>query len=120
MSIDVIGIRRRAPERPGENRVRTRDPYGLQTTRRAVSPPEQGVAVAGMYRSGADGVPEFIEGAAPTEERLHALLQTVIARLMTLLTHRGVLLEDDGQPYLAESDTAGEEARTLRPLQAGR
>jgi hypothetical protein len=39
---------------------------------------------------------------------------------MKLLTRRGVLLEDDGQSYLAESDTDGEEARTLRPLQAGR
>jgi hypothetical protein len=49
----------------------------------------------GVYRSHADGVPEFIEGAAPTEEALHALLQTVIAQLMQRLTHRGVLVEDD-------------------------
>jgi hypothetical protein len=40
-------------------------------------------------------------------------------RLLALLTRRGVLLEDDGQSYLAESDTDAEEARTLRPLQAG-
>jgi hypothetical protein len=40
----------------------------------------------GVYRSHADGVPEFIEVAAPTEEGLHDLLQTVIARLMKLLT----------------------------------
>jgi hypothetical protein len=73
----------------------------------------------GVYRCHADGVTEFIEGAAPTEERLHELLQTVIARLMTLLTRRGVLVEDDGQSYLAESETDSEEARTLRPLQAG-
>ena len=49
----------------------------------------------GVYRSHADGVPEFIEAAAPTEEALRALLQTVIARLMKLLTRRGVLVEDD-------------------------
>ena len=66
-----------------------------------------------MYRSHADGVPEFIEVAAPTEEGLHELLQTVIARLMTLLTRRGGLVEDDGRSYLAESDTDAEEARTL-------
>ena len=72
----------------------------------------------GVYRSHADGVPEFIEAAAPTEEALHALLQTVIARLMKRLTRRGVLLGDDGHSRLAESDTDGEEARTLRPLQA--
>ncbi len=72
----------------------------------------------GVYCSGADGVPECIEVAAPTEEGLHALLQTVIARLMKLLTRWGVLLEDDAQSYLAESDSDAEEARTLRPLQA--
>ena len=55
----------------------------------------------GVYRSGADGVPEFIEAAAPTEEALHVLLQTVIARLTKRLTRRGVLLEDDGQSYRA-------------------
>jgi hypothetical protein len=49
----------------------------------------------GVYRSGADGVPEFIEVAAPNKEALHALLHTVIARLMKLLTRRGVLVEDD-------------------------
>ncbi len=51
----------------------------------------------GVYRSGTDGVPEFIEAAAPSEEALHTLLQTVIARLTKRLTRRGVLLEDDGQ-----------------------
>ncbi len=50
----------------------------------------------GVYRSGADGVPELIEAAAPTEEELHALLQTIIARLMKLLTRQGVLVADDG------------------------
>jgi hypothetical protein len=67
----------------------------------------------------ADGVPEFIKAAAPTEEALHALLQTVIAPLMRLLTRRGTLVEDDGQSYVAESDTDGETAGTLRPLQEG-
>ncbi len=36
---------------------------------------------------------------------------------MKLLTRRVVLVEDMGQTYLAEPDTDGEEARTLRPLQ---
>jgi hypothetical protein len=31
---------------------------------------------------------------------LHALLQIVIARLMKMLTRRGVLVEDMGQTYL--------------------
>jgi hypothetical protein len=51
-------------------------------------------------------------------DELHALLQTVIGGLMKMLTRRGVLLEEMGQTYLAEPDADGDEARTLRPLQA--
>jgi hypothetical protein len=71
-----------------------------------------------VYCCDADGSPAFIEADAPTDDELHALLQTVIARLMKMLTRRGVLVEDMGQTYLAEPDADGEEARTLRPLQA--
>jgi hypothetical protein len=72
----------------------------------------------GVYRSGADGAPAFVEVNTPTDDELHALLQTIIGRLMKMLTRRGVLVEDMGQTYLAEADDNGEEARTLRPLQA--
>jgi hypothetical protein len=72
----------------------------------------------GVYRRGADGGAEFVEVGAPTDDEVHALLQTIIARLMKLLTRRGVLVEDTGQTYLAEPDADGDEARTLRPLQA--
>ncbi len=72
----------------------------------------------GVYRCGADGLPTFIEAAAPTDDGLHALLQTVITRLMTMLTRRDVLIEEMGQTYLAEPDVDGDKARTLRPLQA--
>jgi Putative transposase len=46
------------------------------------------------------------------------LLQTVLARLMKMLTRQGVMVEDMGQTCLAEPDAEGDEARTLRPLQA--
>ncbi|MBK6862435.1 MAG: transposase [Ideonella sp.] len=72
----------------------------------------------GVYRCGADGVPSFVEVNAPTDDELHALLQTVIARLMKMLTRRGVLVEEMGQTYLAEPDADRDEARTLRALQA--
>lgn len=49
---------------------------------------------------------------------MHALLQTFIARFMKMHTRRSMLVEDMGQPWLAEPDTDGEEARTVRPLQA--
>lgn len=41
-----------------------------------------------------------------------------LTRLMKMFTRRGVLVEEMGQAHLAESDADGEEARTLRPLQA--
>jgi len=72
----------------------------------------------GVYPGGADGGPTFVEAGAPTEDELHALLQTVITRLTKLLTRRGVLVEEMGQAYLAEPNADGDEARTLRPLQA--
>lgn len=50
----------------------------------------------GVYRRAADGSPAFIEAASPTDDELHALLQSVIERLMKLLTRRGVLVEDMG------------------------
>lgn len=75
----------------------------------------------GVYRCGAEGAPTFIEAAASTDEELQALLQTVIARLMKMLTRRGMLVEEMEQAWLAEPDTDCEEARTARPLQvAGR
>ncbi len=72
----------------------------------------------GVYRCGGDGVPVFVEAVAPSDDELHALLQTVIARLMKMLTRRGVLIEEMGQTWLAEPQTDGDEARTLRALQA--
>ena len=52
----------------------------------------------GVYRGSGDGVPAFVEVAAPTDYELHALLQTFITWLMKLLTRRGVLVEDMGRP----------------------
>jgi hypothetical protein len=49
----------------------------------------QCLVLDGVYRSDAEGVPEIIEAAAPTDEALHAFLHTVIARPMKMLTRRG-------------------------------
>jgi len=72
----------------------------------------------GVYRCGADGVPVFVQAGAPSDDELHVLLKTIIARLMKMLTRRGVLIEEMGQTYLADPNADGDEARTLRPLQA--
>lgn len=66
----------------------------------------------------AGAVPNFVQASAPNDDELHLLLQTGIARLMKMLTRRGVLVEDMGQTYLAEPDADVDEARTPRPLQA--
>ena len=72
----------------------------------------------GVYRRGADGVPEFVEVPAPTDEALQAVLHKIITRTMGLLTRRGVLIEEQGQTYVADNDGDSHEARALRPLQA--
>lgn len=36
----------------------------------------------GVYRSGADGLPTFVQAGAPSDDELHALLHTVIVQLM--------------------------------------
>ena len=68
--------------------------------------------------SGADGTPELVEVPAPTEEALQAVLHKIIPRTMKLLTPSGVLIEEQGQAYLADTDGDSHEARVLRPLQA--
>ena len=74
----------------------------------------------GVYRRGTDGTPEFVEVPAPTDEALQAVLHKIITRTMKLLTRLGVLVEEQGQAYLADTDTDADsdEARALRPLQA--
>jgi hypothetical protein len=71
----------------------------------------------GVYRCGGDGVPTFVEAGAPSDDELHALLHTVIARLMKMLMRRDVLIQEMGQTWLADPNADGDEARTLRPLQ---
>ena len=72
----------------------------------------------GVYRCGGDGAAVFVEADAPSDDELHALRHTVITRLMKMLTRRGVLIEEMGQTWLADPNADGDEARTLRPLQA--
>ena len=69
-----------------------------------------------MYRRSADGAPVFVEVPAPTDEALHAVLHKIITRMMKLLTRRGVLIEEQGQTYMAHDDSDPDEARVLRPL----
>ncbi len=73
----------------------------------------------GVYRRSAEGAPQLVEVAAPTDEALQAELHKIITRLMKLLTRRGVLVEEaEGSTYVTDNDGDSDEARTLRPLQA--
>jgi hypothetical protein len=54
----------------------------------------------------------------PTDAALQTVLHKIITRTMKLLTRRGVLIEEQGQTYLADHDGDSDEARALRPLQA--
>ncbi|MGL4317150.1 MAG: hypothetical protein ACRCTL_11140 [Pseudomonas sp.] len=62
--------------------------------------------------------PAFVDVSAPTDDELHAWLQTVVARLMKLLMHRAELVEQIGNTYLAEPDVDCDDACPLRSLQA--
>jgi hypothetical protein len=72
----------------------------------------------GVYRRGTEGEPVFVEVPAPTNEALQTVLRKIITRSMKLLTRRGVLIEEQGQTYMADGDADSDDARTLRPLQA--
>jgi hypothetical protein len=71
----------------------------------------------GVYRH-TDGEPVFVEVAPPSDEALQAALQRIITRILKLLTRRGVLIEEQGQTYMADNDADSDDVRTLRPLQA--
>ena len=72
----------------------------------------------GVYRCNTEGEPVFMEVPAPTDEALQAVLYKIITRLMRLLTRKGVLVEEQGQTYMADNDADSDEARVLGPLQA--
>ena len=74
------------------------------------------LALDSVYRR-TDGEPVFVEVPTPSDE---APLHKIIGRLMKLLTRRGVLVEEEGSGYLADSDGDSDEARALRPLRAPR
>jgi IclR family transcriptional regulator, mhp operon transcriptional activator len=73
----------------------------------------------GVYRTKANGVPEFVEIPAPSDEDVRDVLKKIIKRVMKQLVRRGILVEDQGETYLADDGDDSEESRTLRPLHRG-
>ncbi len=64
-------------------------------------------------------LPEFVEIPAPSEEQVWEVLERIIKRVMKQLVRLGILVEDQGETYLADADDDSVEARTLRPLHRG-
>ena len=73
----------------------------------------------GVYRTNANGEPEFIDIPAPSDEDIWEVLQRIIRGVMKQLVRRGILVEDQGEMYLADDEEDSEQARVLRPLQRG-
>jgi hypothetical protein len=71
----------------------------------------------GVYQTEADGAPAFIEAPAPSNEQLQTLLDKIIRRILKLLTRLGHLIEEDGVPYLARSESMDAD-NVMAPLQA--
>ena len=72
----------------------------------------------GVYRCGADGVPSFVEVDAPTDDKLHALLQSIDHPADEAAHAPACWWRRWAQTPLAEPSADGDEARMLRPLQA--
>jgi len=73
----------------------------------------------GVYRCGADGAPHFVAAGTPADDQLHALLQTIIARLMkllTALTYRIAFGPRAGQKVLTLRGALPHEAPARQPL----
>ncbi len=73
----------------------------------------------GVYRRNVEGDPEFVEVSAPSDDALQEVLHRIIHRLMKHLVRRGILVEDQGELYLADPGDDSSEASPLRRLQAG-
>ena len=69
----------------------------------------------GVYRR-TEGVPVFQQARAPTGDELAAMLDKIIARLLTMLTRQGYLIEEEGVRYMADRDADN----PLASLQAAR
>ena len=71
----------------------------------------------GVYQTSAESAPVFIEAPAPSNEQLQTLLDKIIRRILKLLTRLGHLIEEDGVPYMARSESLDPDD-VMAPLQA--
>ncbi len=60
----------------------------------------------------------FVEVPAPSDEAVQVVLHKIIRRMMKSLTRQGILVEEQGETYLASDDGDSHEARAIPRLQA--
>ena len=60
-----------------------------------------GLVLDGVYCTSAEGVPVFHPAPALTNEKLQALLDKIITRILRLLTREGHLVEEEGRTHCA-------------------
>jgi hypothetical protein len=77
-----------------------------------------GLVLDGVYHTGADGALVFHAAPALTGEKLQALLDKIITRVLRLLTREGHLVEEEGVTYVADAHGIIDSDNLLAPLQA--
>jgi hypothetical protein len=72
----------------------------------------------GVYRTTGEGVTVFHPAPALTSEKVPALLDKIIARILRVLTRQGHLVEEEGVTYVADAHGIIDPENLLAPLQA--
>ena len=76
-----------------------------------------GLVLYGVHRASAEGAPVFQPAPALTHEKLKALLDKIITRILRLLTREGHLVEEEGVTYVADAHGIMDAENLLAPLQ---
>ena len=77
-----------------------------------------GLVLDGVYCTSAEGAPVFYPAPALTREKLNALLDKIITRILRLLTRLGHLIEEEGVTFVADALGIIDPQNLLAPLQA--
>jgi hypothetical protein len=72
----------------------------------------------GVYCATGEGVPVFHPAPALTSEKLPALLDKIIARILRVLTRQGHRVEEEGMTYVADAHGIIDPDNLLASLQA--
>jgi len=71
----------------------------------------------GVYL-GTETLSVFVEVLLPTDEDVRAVPHKIIGRILTAVTRRGALVEEQDSMYVADDEGDSDNARMMRPLHA--